>query len=419
MRKIAVLSLRLSLFFSGIVIVFPQTREQNVAAPVKLTVSETGAYSILERSDWRRYDNGRYIGLVRNEVRANILPAEKNENSPGAYFFMGNFFILQSTLRDMQHAARAVDKMVPARFELWENGEVTIEEDRGFPRMRDFPVFPDEPVMPGDKWRAPGSHADDPFNTGHPIIIPFIAEYEYRGVETYRNMQVHRIFALYSSRYQYDPSEENEILEENFIFSVQGSHGVDILIRVEDGLIVLMQDNLDLTYTLADGSTVQFKGFTLTFRQVIAPMDRAEVITSIEKIKTEKIETSDFRDSDIDLVPVPEGIRLTLRDIRFVPDSSEFLPEERYRLDLIAEALKQIPDRIFLVDGHTAATGNPAGEMALSIERAKHMVDEMVSRGISADRFIYNGWGGTKPIDDNSSAEGRNRNRRVEITILE
>jgi outer membrane protein OmpA-like peptidoglycan-associated protein len=57
--------------------------------------------------------------------------------------------------------------------------------------------------------------------------------------------------------------------------------------------------------------------------------------------------------------------------------------------------------------------------MELSIQRAKRMVDELVSRGIPASRFMYKGWGGTKPLADNTSETGRSRNRRVEITILE
>ena len=57
--------------------------------------------------------------------------------------------------------------------------------------------------------------------------------------------------------------------------------------------------------------------------------------------------------------------------------------------------------------------------MELSIERAKRMVEELVSRGLGADRFIYKGWGGTRPIGDNATNAGRSLNRRVEITILE
>jgi outer membrane protein OmpA-like peptidoglycan-associated protein len=57
--------------------------------------------------------------------------------------------------------------------------------------------------------------------------------------------------------------------------------------------------------------------------------------------------------------------------------------------------------------------------MPLSASRAKRIVDEMVSRGIPAGSFVYKGWGGEKPVGDNETGEGRAKNRRVEITILE
>jgi outer membrane protein OmpA-like peptidoglycan-associated protein len=121
----------------------------------------------------------------------------------------------------------------------------------------------------------------------------------------------------------------------------------------------------------------------------------------------------------IEVRSVPEGVRLTIKDIRFVPDSDALLPEERPRLDLIAETLKQASGRNFLVEGHTASVGQPAGEMELSVQRAKRMIDELAKRGISESRFIYKGWGGTKPVGDNATEAGRSQNRRVEITILE
>jgi outer membrane protein OmpA-like peptidoglycan-associated protein len=122
----------------------------------------------------------------------------------------------------------------------------------------------------------------------------------------------------------------------------------------------------------------------------------------------------------LDLVSVPEGVRLIVRDIRFIPDSDEFLPEERPRLDIIAQALKEAaPRQNFLVEGHTASVGRPAGEMELSVSRARRMVEELARRGIAEDRFIYKGWGGTRPVGDNNNEPGRAQNRRVEITILD
>jgi outer membrane protein OmpA-like peptidoglycan-associated protein len=425
---------------------------QHLYEPVTLAMAETGAYSILERSDWLRYNNGRYVGLVRHEVRASIFPKpaqEHTEASNKVSLYQGNFFVLQNTMRDMRQSAQPVDAVIPVSFELHENGAIIIENDQGYPTLRGFPTFPDQKVMPGLKWYAAGSRATDPLNLGKPLIVPFISEYEYRGVEQYQGVWVHRIYATYAVSYR------NGAYVVDGYTRVLGSHKVDILIRVEDGLPVFMRDDIDETYTMADGSTVQFRGFTLTFGTGIIPMDRGSVIASLgNTLNIRELPNPDvvavpppqvvsqtssppvseaedratiplpvnaegLQDSAIDLAPVPQGIRLTIRNILFAPDSAEFLPDERLRLNLIAEALKQIPSRTFLVEGHTAATGQPAGEMKLSIERAERMVDELVKRGISADRFIYKGWGGTMPVGDNATNEGRSANRRVEITILE
>ncbi|MBQ9908587.1 MAG: OmpA family protein, partial [Treponema sp.] len=115
----------------------------------------------------------------------------------------------------------------------------------------------------------------------------------------------------------------------------------------------------------------------------------------------------------------PAGIRLSVRDIKFKADSADVLPGEKSRLDEIAEVLKLAPNSQFLIEGHTAAVGKPAGEQKLSEERAKNIAAELSKRGIPAANFICKGHGGNKPIASNSTNEGRAQNRRVEITILE
>ena len=74
---------------------------------------------------------------------------------------------------------------------------------------------------------------------------------------------------------------------------------------------------------------------------------------------------------------------------------------------------------MLLFECHTASTGNPNGERELSIERAKSIASELAKRGVDKGRFICKGQGGTKPIADNGTTEGKARNRRVEITILD
>jgi outer membrane protein OmpA-like peptidoglycan-associated protein len=309
----------------------------------------------------------------------------------------------------------------------------------------------------------------DPLNEGFPVATPLIAEYEYQGVELYRDVPVHRITAQYAARYEggdYPAPARAAGLSRGAVSGkgpfrrLQGTHKVDILLKAADGLPLLMRDNLDETYSWADGSTLRFRGFTLTFGEGIVPLDRDALIRSLRntiapgapvgppvaagtpartppgppagtppaapprtnpvvRVAAPPVAELAGEDPGIDLSPVPEGVRLTVRDIRFAPDSAEFLPEERSRLDRIAQALGDIPGRSFLVEGHTAAVGRPGGEMELSLDRAQRMIDELVRRGIPAERFMYKGWGGERPLGDNATEEGRRLNRRVEITILE
>ncbi len=112
------------------------------------------------------------------------------------------------------------------------------------------------------------------------------------------------------------------------------------------------------------------------------------------------------------------GIRLSIRDIKFMPDSAQIVAGENSRLDSVASILKTVPNQL-LIEGHTASVGKPAGEQKLSAERAEAIASELVKRGISADRLICKGLGGKNPVADNSTASGRAQNRRVEITILE
>lgn len=113
------------------------------------------------------------------------------------------------------------------------------------------------------------------------------------------------------------------------------------------------------------------------------------------------------------------GLTLTIYGIRFVADSSEILPEEEERIAEIARTLAATDASArFLVEGHTASVGRPAGELELSGERADAIARYLEAAGISADRITTAGYGGTRPAADNGTAEGRAMNRRVEITVL-
>jgi hypothetical protein len=99
--------------------------------------SYSSAGSFVEKSDWMRYDNGKYIGHVYREVRASIIPETGTaKGTNGAKAFKGNFFVMEDTLRDLRHSARAVNAVVSARFRVMPGGSMEIDNDRGFPSLR-------------------------------------------------------------------------------------------------------------------------------------------------------------------------------------------------------------------------------------------------------------------------------------------
>ena len=67
------------------------------------------------------------------------------------------------------------------------------------------------------------------------------------------------------------------------------------------------------------------------------------------------------------------------------------------------------------MEGHTDNVGSPASNKTLSEARAKSVVSAIVSQGVAADRLSPVGFGQDKPIADNSTDEGRAKNRRVEL----
>jgi outer membrane protein OmpA-like peptidoglycan-associated protein len=370
-------------------------------------VQTTEPYTMTERSDFSRYDNGKYIGHVYREVRAAINPSGVNNN--GAARYKGNFIVMEETLRDMRQNARPVNAVVPVNFTLNAQGGMSIEDDRGFPALRSFPFYTQTEITEGGTWKAAGQRAVDPLNDGNLLTVPFTAVYEYKGAEDYNGIPVYRIEASYKSDTDFSSMKQisGSTDAASRLSKLAGKHDVTILIAVENGIMLLSRDTFDETFSWDDGKTVRFKGFTLCFAQGITPLDSGKIKKDIES------------DNGIELEPVDAGLRLSIRDLQFVSDSSELLPGEAVRLDRIAASLAGVDGRTFMVEGHTAATGRPEAEMTLSIERAKRIVDELSARGIPAGRFIYKGWGGTKPVDGGGTDAVRRLNRRVEITILD
>ncbi len=93
-------------------------------------------------------------------------------------------------------------------------------------------------------------------------------------------------------------------------------------------------------------------------------------------------------------------------------------PEAKAKLDDLTGKLKGITLEVIIAVGHTDAIGGDAYNQKLSVKRAESVKAYLVTKGIEPNRIYTEGKGKKQPVADNKTAEGRAKNRRVEIEVV-
>jgi OmpA-OmpF porin, OOP family len=105
-------------------------------------------------------------------------------------------------------------------------------------------------------------------------------------------------------------------------------------------------------------------------------------------------------------------------DAFFDFDKSVLKPEGRAKLDDLISKVKDINLEVIIAVGHTDSVGTDAYNQRLSVRRAEAVKAYLVSKGIEKNRVYTEGKGEKQPVADNKTAEGRAKNRRVEIEVV-
>ncbi len=117
--------------------------------------------------------------------------------------------------------------------------------------------------------------------------------------------------------------------------------------------------------------------------------------------------------------PAPVASKVTYAaDAFFDFDKSVLKPEGKAKLDDLAGKVGGINLEVVIAVGHTDATGPDGYNQALSNRRAESVKAYLVSKGIESNRVYTEGKGEAQPIADNSTREGRAKNRRVEVEVV-
>jgi outer membrane protein OmpA-like peptidoglycan-associated protein len=291
-------------------------------------------------------------------------------------------------------------------------GYISIDQQYFMPVVRNVPVFPGRELQAGDTWSAEGHEMHDfrdSFGIEEPYQIPFTANYTFLG-ERQRQGRSYPAFSVSYRIFSEPPPVRGRIWPRRIL----GASDQLVYWDFDLGQARAYEENFRMVFELSDGTTVEYRGKA-----------EAEIVESprMDKERLAEEISGDINRLGIDdaAVRVDErGITISLEDIRFQADSAALLPEEREKLDKIGEILLKYGDRDILVGGHTALAGTEEGRMRLSRERAGTVADYLIGKGIrDAGRVVVRGYGAERPLGDNRSEEGRRRNRRVEITILE
>ncbi len=117
--------------------------------------------------------------------------------------------------------------------------------------------------------------------------------------------------------------------------------------------------------------------------------------------------------------PEPEvGSKIVSLDgAHFDFNKATLKPEGMAKLDQAAAVMAENADLTVGVEGHTDSVGSDAYNQKLSERRAQAAVDYLVSKGVDASRLQPTGYGESKPVASNDTAEGRAQNRRVDLVV--
>ncbi len=318
-------------------------------------------------------------------------------------------------------------------------GVYTISDIYFMPTVRDVPVFPDREVSPGESWTAQGHEAHDlrrQFAVRTPYKVPFEATYTYLGTVTAEakaavdggadsaagaggapagktTKTLHVINVKYTMSME-TPEPAGMQYYMDYPLAMMGYSDELIYWDNELGAIDHYTENFRILMESSYGNVYEFRG------TADAEVTSFERVATEEKIADVEEQIKNLGIDDITVKKTDKGLTISIENIQFGGESAVLLNSEKIKLRKIAGILRDYPDNDILVSGHTAHYPGGADPQVLSEERAAAVADFLVELGVKDKFHVFTqGFGDKQPIDTNDTAEGRAKNRRVEITIMD
>ncbi len=149
------------------------------------------------------------------------------------------------------------------------------------------------------------------------------------------------------------------------------------------------------------------------FVESLAELRQVRVVTDELEEYSPRAEAREMR------VKFREAVqKINTASILFEPSSADFSSGSQLALDELTSLLKAHPERRVKIAGHTDTSGNKQKNLELSRDRARAVSGYLISRGIPREQLLAQGYGSSQPIATNETEQGRTRNRRIEVIVM-
>ena len=373
----------------------------------------------------KKGNSGSYISTVEEDVYVNNVPSHHaeiinrisskmtNVASDGEAFIYATYMTTENSISQQTGRILSWGEETTSVFSRKKNGELTISDDIYMPTVRNVPVFPDKKVKIGETWTAKGKEVQDVskgFVMDKALIFPFEANYTYKEDTTIDGKKLNVILVDYDFSYEATDEQLNagQTLYQSVGWSKQTlywDNNKGLLDHYDEEFLIKILDiygNLFVYTGTAHAELTEFSSLNddSTAKQLQDTFDKLK----LENISVKKGE---------------KGLTISLDNIQFEPDSDVLLESEKLKLKKIGELLKQYSNDL-LITGHCADRGTASARQKLSEERAEAVASYLIGLGVRDEYHIFTqGKGSKEPVASNNTEEGRAKNRRVEITIMD
>jgi outer membrane protein OmpA-like peptidoglycan-associated protein len=294
------------------------------------------------------------------------------------------------------------------------NGQLHDSDNDFLPTVQSVPSFSDKKIKIGESWTSEGLEVHDCrelFSMDEAIQVPFTAKYTYTGDEEIDGNTLQIIEVEY--KFFQNNLTENHYNQSGTFAGIQGQAVEKIWWNNEKGeldhyteeFIIYLYDTFNNTYAfrgIAQGEVTEYKSVN----------DKNNLKKLQKKVEKYKLDNISVKQGDM-------GLTISLDAIQFEPDSDVLLPSEKKKIEKLGEILKEFSNDL-LITGHCAQRGTVKSQQELSEDRAEAVAAYLVELGIRDEYHVFTqGKGATEPVASNATEEGRIKNRRVEITIMD